>query len=89
MKRAKGPEPVVGLDVGTTKICAVIGRPKPGGGLDVIGVGSAPSRGLRRGVVVNIDSTVEAIKHAVAEAEQMDVAEFASSYAGEACRHIS
>ena len=42
MKRAKGPEPVVGLDVGTTKICAVIGRPKPGGGLDVIGVGLGP-----------------------------------------------
>jgi cell division protein FtsA len=71
MRRPKAPELIVGLDVGTTKICAVIGRPKPGGGLDVIGVGSAPSRGLRRGVVVNIDSTVEAIKQAVADAEQM------------------
>ena len=59
MKRVKGPELVEGLDVGTTKICALIGLPKRGGALDVIGVGNAPSRGLRRGVVVNIDSTVE------------------------------
>src|SRR5215475_2031814 len=88
MKRAKGPEPVVGLDVGTTKICAVIGRPKPGGGLDVIGVGSAPSRGLRRGVVVNIDSTVEAIKHAVAEAEQMASVDVSGVYAGIAGGHV-
>jgi cell division protein FtsA len=88
MKRAKGPEPVVGLDVGTTKICAVIGRPKPGGGLDVIGVGSAPSRGLRRGVVVNIDSTVEAIKQAVADAEQMAGIDVARVWAGVAGGHI-
>ena len=66
MKKVKAQELVVGLDVGTTKICAVIGEPQPGGGLDVVGVGNAPSRGLRRGVVVNIDSTVEAIKQAVA-----------------------
>ena len=88
MKRAKGPEPVVGLDVGTTKICAVIGRPKPGGGLDVIGVGSAPSRGLRRGVVVNIDSTVEAIKQAVADAEQMAGIDVSRVWAGVAGGHI-
>jgi cell division protein FtsA len=88
VKRAKGPEPVVGLDVGTTKICAVIGRPKPGGGLDVIGVGSAPSRGLRRGVVVNIDSTVEAIKQAVADAEQMAGIDVSRVWAGVAGGHI-
>ena len=88
MKRVKGPEPVVGLDVGTTKICAVIGRPKPGGGLDVIGVGSAPSRGLRRGVVVNIDSTVEAIKQAVADAEQMAGVDVSRVWAGVAGGHI-
>jgi uncharacterized protein (TIGR00255 family) len=58
---------IVGLDVGTTKICAVIAEPNALGGLDIIGVGAAPSRGLRKGVVVNIDSTVEAIKQAVAE----------------------
>ncbi len=66
----------------------MIGRPKPGGGLDVIGVGSAPSRGLRRGVVVNIDSTVEAIKHAVADAEQMAGVDVSRVWAGVAGGHI-
>ena len=88
MRRAKPPELVVGLDVGTTKICALIGEPKPGGSLDIIGVGNAPSRGLRRGVVVNIDSTVEAIKQAVAEAEQMAGVEVAGVYAGIAGGHV-
>lgn len=87
MKRGKD-DPVVGLDVGTTKICAVIAEPRGDGGLEVIGVGTAPSRGLRRGVVVNIDSTVEAIKHAVAEAEQMAGVEVAGVYAGVAGGHI-
>ena len=87
MRRTK-PELVVGLDVGTTKICAVIAAPRAGGGLDVVGVGAAPSRGLRRGVVVNIDSTVEAIKQAVAEAEQMAGVEVAAVYAGVAGGHI-
>ncbi|OGL06621.1 MAG: cell division protein FtsA [Candidatus Rokubacteria bacterium RIFCSPLOWO2_02_FULL_71_18] len=88
MKRARPTEHVVGLDVGTTKICAVIARPAAAGGLDVVGVGTAPSRGLRRGVVVNIDSTVEAIKAAVAEAEQMAGVEVAGVYAGVAGGHI-
>ncbi|HEX3176202.1 MAG TPA: cell division protein FtsA, partial [Methylomirabilota bacterium] len=87
MRRAKA-ELVVGLDVGTTKICAVIAAPQAGGRLDVVGVGAAPSRGLRRGVVVNIDSTVEAIKQAVAEAEQMAGVEVAAVYAGVAGGHI-
>ena len=88
MRRPKPPELVVGLDVGTTKICAVIGEPKPGGGLDIIAVGNAPSRGLRRGVVVNIDSTVEAIKQAVAEAEQMAGVDVSGVYAGIAGGHV-
>jgi len=88
VKRARPTEHVVGLDVGTTKICAVIARPAAAGGLDVVGVGTAPSRGLRRGVVVNIDSTVEAIKAAVAEAEQMAGVEVAGVYAGVAGGHI-
>src|SRR5204862_453599 len=79
---------VVGLDVGTTKIWALIGEPKPGGSLDIIGVGNAPSRGLRRGVVVNIDSTVEAIKQAVAEAEQMAGVDVSGVYAGIAGGHV-
>jgi cell division protein FtsA len=87
MRRSK-PDLVVGLDVGTTKICAVIAAPRGAAGLDVVGVGAAPSRGLRRGVVVNIDSTVEAIKQAVAEAEQMAGVEVAAVYAGVAGGHI-
>jgi cell division protein FtsA len=87
VKRGKRPDYVVGLDVGTTKICAVIAEPRAGG-LDVVGVGAAPSRGLRRGVVVNIDATVEAIKLAVSEAEQMAGVEVSRVYAGVAGGHI-
>ena len=88
MRRAKAPDLVVGLDVGTTKICAIIGQPVRSVGLDVVGVGSAPSRGLRRGIVVNIDSTVEAIRAAVGEAEQMAGVEVSGVYAGIAGGHI-
>jgi len=87
MRRVRGQDLVVGLDVGTTKVCAVIAR-RGAAGLDVVGVGSAPSRGLRRGVVVHIDSTVEAIKQAVAEAETMAGVEVAGVYAGVAGGHI-
>jgi cell division protein FtsA len=62
--------------------------PRPMAGIDIIGLGSAPSRGLRRGVVVNIDYTVEAIKQAVAEAEQMAGVEVAGVYAGVAGGHV-
>ena len=88
MRRGKGQELIVGLDVGTTKICAVIAVPGGSTGLDVVGIGAAPSRGLRRGVVVNIDSTVEAIRQAVAEAEQMAGVEVSAVYAGVAGGHI-
>ena len=66
----------------------MIAESRSGGGIDVIGVGTAPSRGLRKGVVVNIDTTVEAIKHAVAEAEQMAGVEVSRVYAGVAGGHI-
>ena len=79
---------IVGLDVGTTKICAIIAEAAVDGRLDVIGVGTTPSRGLRKGVVVNIDSTVEAIKQAVGEAEEMAGVEVAAVYAGVAGGHI-
>src|SRR5262249_23116043 len=88
MKRSKAPELVVGLDVGTTKVCAIITEPAPRGSLTVIGVGSAPSRGIKRGIVVNIDSTVEAIRAAVAEAEQMAAVEISGAFAGIAGGHI-
>jgi cell division protein FtsA len=78
----------VGLDVGTTKICAIIAEPDADGGLKVLSVATAASRGLRKGVVVNIDSTVEAIRQSVAEAEQAAGVEVASVYAGVAGGHI-
>ena len=79
---------VTGLDVGTTKVCAIIAEVTPAGGVDIIGIGTSPSRGLRKGVVVNIDSAVEAIKKAVGEAEQMAGVEVGSVYAGVSGGHI-
>jgi cell division protein FtsA len=78
---------IVGLDIGTTKICAVVAEPTENG-VDVIGIGTHPSRGLRKGVVVDIDATVDSIKHAVEEAELMADCEISSVYAGIAGGHI-
>ena len=64
---------VVGLDIGTTKICAIVAEVTEEGTVNIIGVGSNPSRGLRKGVVVDIESTVESVKKAVEEAELMAV----------------
>ena len=78
---------VVGLDIGTTKICAIVGEVTPEG-IDIIGIGTAPSRGLRKGVVINIEATVAGIKKAVEEAELMAGCEIHSVYAGIAGGHI-
>lgn len=80
---------VVGLDIGTTKICAIVAEVTEQGAVDIIGVGSSPSRGLRKGVVVNIESTVESIKKAVEEAELMAAVQINSVYTGIAGSHIS
>ncbi|MBI9084798.1 MAG: cell division protein FtsA [Desulfobacterales bacterium] len=79
---------VVGLDVGTTKICAVVGE-LSNDMINIIGIGTHPSIGLRKGVVVNIESTVESIKKAVEEAELMAGCEISSVYAGIAGGHIT
>jgi cell division protein FtsA len=79
---------IVGLDIGTTKVCAIIGRVNEYHGIDVIGVGTSPSRGLRKGVVVNIESTVNSIVTAVEKAELMAGVEVRSVYAGIAGGHI-
>jgi cell division protein FtsA len=79
---------VVGLDVGTTKICCIIGEINDDGSVSVIGIGNTPSRGLRKGIVVNIESTVESIKRAVDDACRMAGVEVASVYAGIAGGHI-
>lgn len=80
---------LVGLDIGTTKICAIVAEVTEEGALNIIGVGSSPSRGLRKGVVVNIESTVEAIKKTVEEAELMAAVQINSVYTGIAGSHIS
>lgn len=74
-------EIIVGLDIGTTKICAVVGEVS-GGDVEIIGMGSHPSEGLRKGVVINIENTVNSIKEAVEEAETMAGCEISSVYAG-------
>jgi len=74
--------------VGTTKICAIIGEVNSEGVVDIIGVGSAQSRGLRRGVVVNIDHTVASIRKAVNDAELMAGCQAESVYAGISGGHI-
>jgi cell division protein FtsA len=73
---------IVGLDIGTTKICAIIGQYAENGILEITGVGSAPSRGLRRGVVINIESTVKSIVEAVENAEMMSGREVSSVFTG-------
>ena len=82
------PELIVGLDIGTTKICAIVGEMQASGGIEVVGFGSRPSKGMRKGVVINIESTVVAIKQAVAEAATMAGCEVSQVYAGIAGGHI-
>jgi cell division protein FtsA len=77
-----------GLDIGTTKVCAVIVKEEPGGKLNVVGIGSAPSHGLRKGVVVNIEQTVQSVQLALNEAEHMAGVEVESVYVGIAGDHI-
>ena len=80
-------ELVVGLDIGTTKICAVVGETAPDG-VDIVGIGMSPSTGLRKGVVVNIEQTVQSIKKALEEAELMAGCEIRNVFAGIAGSHI-
>ncbi|MEE2900725.1 MAG: cell division protein FtsA [Myxococcota bacterium] len=84
---AKKDNIVVGLDIGTTKVCAIVGEVSDDG-IDIIGFGSAPSEGLRKGVVVNIAATVESIRQAVAEAELMAGYDITTVYPGIAGGHI-
>lgn len=79
---------VVGLDIGTTKVVSLVGEIKPDGSIEIIGIGSHPSHGLKRGVVVNIESTVQSIRRATEEAELMAGCEIRSAYTGIAGSHI-
>ncbi len=79
---------IVGLDIGTSKVVAIVGEVTPEGSIEVIGIGSHPSRGLKKGVVVNIESTVHSIQRAIEEAELMAGCQIHSVYAGIAGSHI-
>ncbi len=79
---------LVGLDIGTSKVVAIVGECAPDGSIEVIGIGSHPSRGLKKGVVVNIESTVQSIQRAVEEAELMAGCEIHSVYTGIAGSHV-
>ncbi|MFM2374988.1 MAG: cell division protein FtsA [Bacteroidota bacterium] len=79
---------VVGLDIGTTKVCAIVGKKNEFGKINILGFGKAESDGVSRGVVVNIDKTVEAIRKAVAEAEKQSGVDINVVYVGIAGEHI-
>lgn len=79
---------IVGLDIGTSKVVAIVGEIATDGGIEIIGIGSHPSKGLKKGVVVNIESTVHSIQRAVEEAELMAGCQIHSVYAGIAGSHI-
>ena len=79
---------IVGLDIGTTKVCAVIGERNEQGALEITGVGLSPSFGLRRGVVINIESTLRSVAQAIEAAEMMSGREVQSVYTGIAGAHI-
>ncbi len=79
---------LVGLDIGQTKVCVLIAEPRDAGAIDIVGFGSAPSRGMRKGVVVNLDACVSSIKQAVEEAELMAGCSVDRAFVGVAGAHV-
>jgi cell division protein FtsA len=88
MSKKLEPGMIVGLDIGTSKIVAIVAEVSEDNELEIVGFGSHPSRGLKKGVVVNIESTVQSIQRAVEEAELMAGCQIHSVYAGIAGSHI-
>ena len=88
MSKKSDAKLIVGLDIGTSKVLAIVGEITPSGEVEIIGVGHHPSRGMKKGVVVNIESTVQSIQRAVEEAELMAGCEIHSVFAGIAGSHI-
>src|SRR5258708_16137554 len=80
---------LVSIDVGTTKVCVLIGEVARNGGIDVIGFGQAPSDGLRKGVVIDIDRTVQSVTAAVEAAERLSGFKVRSAFVGISGNHIS
>lgn len=83
-----GESVLVGLDIGTTKVCAVVGEYNDQGGVEIVGIGTAPSHGMRRGVVINIESTLKSVAEAVERAEMMSGREVSSLVTGIGGYHI-
>ncbi|MBT3460800.1 MAG: cell division protein FtsA [Gammaproteobacteria bacterium] len=88
MSNANKNRIIVGLDIGTSKVVAIVGEINPEGRLEIIGLGSHGSKGLKKGVVVNIESTVQSIQRAIEEAELMAGCQIQSVFAGIAGSHI-
>jgi cell division protein FtsA len=88
MARKADKNVIVGLDIGTSKVVALVGEITADGAIEVVGLGSQPSRGLKKGVVVNIESTVQSIQRAIEEAELMADCEINAVYAGIAGSHV-
>lgn len=88
MNAAAGSKLIVGLDIGTSKVVAIVGEVSATGNIKIVGLGRHPSRGLKKGVVVNIESTVQSIQRAIEEAELMAGCQIHSVYAGIAGNHI-
>lgn len=89
MPKKQDKQLIVALDIGTSKIAALVGEVSPDNQIEIVGFGKHPSRGLKRGMVVNIDATVQSIQHAVEEAELMAGCDIHSAYTGIAGSHIS
>ena len=88
MGSAQDKKMIVGLDIGTSKVVAIVGEINGDGTIEVVGIGSNPSRGMKKGVVVNIESTVQSIQRAIEEAELMAGCQIHSVYVGIAGSHI-
>lgn len=89
MTRKPDKHIIVGLDIGTSKVVAIVGEQDENGDIEIIGIGSHPSKGLKKGVVVNIDSTVQSIQRAVEEAELMAGVPIDVVFAGIAGSHMN
>ncbi|MEP1470682.1 MAG: cell division protein FtsA [Halieaceae bacterium] len=88
MGSAQGKRMIVGLDIGTSKVVSIVGEIGVDGDIEIVGIGSHPSKGMKKGVVVNIESTVQSIQRAVEEAELMAGCQIHSVFVGIAGSHI-
>jgi cell division protein FtsA len=88
MANVQSGKMIVGLDIGTSKVVALVGEVADDGTLEIVGIGTHPSRGLKKGVVVNIESTVQSIQRAIEEAQLMAGCRIHSAFVGVAGNHI-